>query len=157
MKLWQGIAAATVLTLGLHADPRDAKSTHALLKNGAGLSTKVAKELESFLEKHPDDEESRIRLLSYYSAVPAGADLSAVKAARLSHILWLIKNDPKDGLGLFKLATGVYRLHCQGDDLADPAAFQRAAEEWLEQVRSHPRDAEIRQGAVNAIQFCSPE
>lgn len=146
-----------MLTLGLQAHPRDAKTTYDLLKKGSALVRKDAEKLEERVKKKPDDEEARIQLLSYYATPPAGADLSAVKAARSSHILWLINNDPKDGLGLFQIATGVYRLHCQGDDLADPEAFSRASELWLEQVKRNPGNVEIRRSAVDAIQFCSPE
>ncbi len=146
-----------MLTLCLHAFPRDAKSTFDLLKKGSSLSAEDAARLEASVTREPDDEETRIQLLSYYAAPHSGAGLSLAKAARAKHILWLIENDPKDGLGLFQVATGVYRLNCQGDDLADPDAFKRAGEAWLEQIKVNPGDAEIRRSAVNAIQYCAPE
>ena len=90
-------------------------------------------------------------------ALNPASDLAAVRAARARQIFWLIENDPKDGLGLFHADTGVYRVHCQGDDLADPEAFKRVADIWLEQVRKNPGNADIRRNAVSAIQFCSPE
>jgi len=113
--------------------------------------------LEDRLKKKPADEEARIQLLSYYAGPPANADFSIVKAARATHILWLIENDPKSGLGLFQSGTGIYRLNCRGDDLADPDAFGLANQRWLEQIRKNPGSPEIRRSAVTAIQFCSPE
>jgi hypothetical protein len=80
-----------------------------------------------------------------------------VKSARARHILWLLEHDPREGLGLFQVGTGVYRLHCQGDDLADPDAAKRAGEMWLEQIKKNPGKGEILRAAVDAIQFCSPE
>ncbi len=148
---------AAVLASSVHAHPRDARSTFDLLKKGRNLSAKDAEKLEERVKKRPDDEEDRIQLLSYYAGPPKDADLSTVKAARARHIFWIIENDPKDGLGLFQVATGVYRLHCQGDDLADPDAFKQAGAMWLEQLRKNPGNDEIRREAVRAIQFCSPE
>ena len=106
---------------------------------------------------HPDKEEARIQLLSYYSAIPPVADLKVVKPARLRHILWVIENDPKNGLGLFQVVSGVYRLNCQGDDLADAEGFRLASELWLKQVNNYPDEANLRRKAVEMIQFCLPE
>jgi hypothetical protein len=151
------IAAAALLASGLHSQPRDSRATFDLLKKGSELSAKDAEKLEAHLAKKPEDAEARIQLLSYYAGPPAGADLSTVKAARAKHILWLIENDPKEGLGLFQVVTGVHRLHCEGDELADPEAYAHAREAWLEQVKKNPGSAEIRREAMDAIQFCSPE
>ena len=128
-----------------------------MLKQGGSLSPKDAEKLEEQLKKKPKDEEAPIQLLSYYATPPAGADLAIVKTARAKHISWVIENDPKTGLGLFAIATGVYRLHCQGDELADPEAFRRAEEMWLERVKRNSGDSGIRASAIDAIQFCAPE
>jgi hypothetical protein len=157
MKTCQGIIAVIALTLCLHAQPRDPRSTYSLLKTGSTLSAEDAERREARVMQKPDDGGARIQLLSYYAAPPSGVALDSVKAARAGHILWLIEHDPKDGLGLFRVSTGVYRLHCQGDVLADPDAFKRASEAWLEQVRANPEDPEIRRSAVGAIQYCFPE
>jgi hypothetical protein len=143
------------MVLGLPAQSRDTGKTFDLLKKGRSLSAQQAEQLEKRLVKKPGEVEDRIQLLSYYAAPPNGADLSAVKAARALHILWLIEHDPKDGL--FQVSTGVHRLHCAGDDLADPDAFQRASELWLQQMHKNPGNTEIRREAVDAIQFCTPE
>jgi Gram-negative bacterial TonB protein C-terminal len=157
MKNFSGIVAVVMLASGLYAHPRESRITFELLKKGTNLSATDAEKLETQLKTNPDDEEARVQLLSYYAAPPAGVDLSTVKATRAKHILWLIENDPKDGLGLFQVATGVYRLHCAGDDLADPDAFRLASTAWLEQIKKHAESAEIRRAAIDAIQFCAPE
>jgi len=157
MKSTRGVLIAVMVASTLNTNARDVKSAFELIKKGSALSTSDAKKLEDRLLEKPGDEEARIQLLSYYAGPPVGADLSAVKAARARHILWLIENDPKDGLGLFQIATGVYRLHCQGDDLADPDAFRLASQMWLEQVQRNPGNSAIRHAAVEAIRFCSPE
>jgi hypothetical protein len=141
----------------LAAQPREARGTFDLLKRGTALTPSDAEKLEARVQDNADDREARIQLLSYYAAMPAGTNMSAVKAARLKHILWIIKNDPKDGLGLFQVATGVYRMHCLGDSLADPEGFQRTSEAWLEQVRNDPANAQLRRMAVRAIEYCAPE
>ena len=157
MKAMRGAVIVAVAAAIVQAHPRDVKSTYDLIKKGAALSATDAARLEERLKKKAGDEEARIQLLSYYAGPPADADLSKVKAARAAHIDWLIANDPKAGLGLFQIATGIYRLHCRGDELADPDAFARASQRWLEQVRKNPGNAEIRRKAVDAIGFCSPE
>jgi TonB family protein len=155
MNAFHWIAAAVTLASTLQAQPRDMKGTIDLLKKGSNLSAQDAGKLEERVKKKPDDTEARTELLSYYAAPSAGADLSAVKAARLRHILWLIENDPKHVL--FRVSMGVHRLHCAGDDLADPGAYRRVEEAWLEQIKRNSGDAEIRRAAVDAIQYCSPE
>jgi len=157
MKACQGIIAAAMLTLCLHAQPGDARNRYDLLKKGSSLSAEDVEKLETRVTQKPDDEDARIQLLPYYVVPRSTADLPSVTAARARHILWLIEHDPKGGLGLFKAETGVYRLHCQGDNLADPETFRRASELWLEQIKKNPGNAEIRRAAVDAIQFCSPE
>lgn len=157
MQQWTALAVVLLLAAGSQAHPRDARRTFDLLKQGRSLSANDAAKLEERLNQKPSDEEIRIQLLSYYAGPPAGADLPAIKAARSRQILWLIQNDPKDGLGLFQVATGVYRVHCEGDDLADPAAFQLVSNAWMAQVEKNPDSEQIRRSAVNAIQFCDPE
>lgn len=144
---------ASVLT----AHPRDSRRTFELLNKGKALSPKEAEKLEDRVKKTPEDEESRIELLSYWTNNPGGLNFEVVKQARLTHILWVINNDPKDGLGLFQVVTGVYRVHCEGDDLADANGFNAVNAAWVEQVKTHPGIAEIRRSAVEAVQYCAPE
>jgi hypothetical protein len=151
------ILTSLVLVAILSASPRDYRAVSELLKKGRDLSAADASALEAQLSKKPKDEEARIQILSYYAAPPAGTDLAAVKASRAAQILWLIEHDPKDGFGPFQVLTGVYLLHCQGDDLADPPAFASAADAWLKQMEKKPKDADIRRHAVDFIQYCEPE
>ncbi len=58
---------------------------------------------------------------------------------------------------MFQVATGVYRLHCTGDDLADPEAFPKASRLWMEQAKKKAADSDVRREAIRAIQFCEPE
>jgi hypothetical protein len=152
-----GIFLGIVLMSGTLAHARDVSKTYELLNKGKALSASDAMKLEARAERKPQDEEARIELLSYYATAPAGADLAGVRAARARHILWLIEHDPKEGLGLFQVSTGVYRLHCQGDDLADADAAKRAGELWIQELKKKPADTDIRRSAVAALQFCSPE
>ncbi len=156
-RIVQAVLAAVILIAALQAHPRHVKITTDLLKKGSRLSAAEAADLEKGVSARADDEEARIQLLSYYTGPQLAADLAASKAARARHILWLIENDPTDGLGLFHAETGVHRMHCQGDDLADPDTFRSAAELWVEQVKKNPGNADIRREAVSAIQFCAPE
>jgi len=128
MSAMRGIAVVAAILLVLPAGARDAKATYDLIKRGTTLSATDATKLEEQLKANPGDEDARIQLLYYYAGPPADTGLSSVKAARATHILWLIENDPKEGLALFQISTGVYRLHCQGDELADSEAFGRASQ-----------------------------
>ena len=157
MKPKRCLLTSVLIASTLLANPRDVKSTFDLIKKGSALSARDAEKLEERLRKKPGDEEARVQLLSYYAGPPTDLDLPAVKAARSKHILWIIENDPKEGLGLFQIATGIYRINCQGDELADTDAFERASHKWLEQLQKNPRNSEIRRASVDAIQFCRPE
>jgi predicted house-cleaning NTP pyrophosphatase (Maf/HAM1 superfamily) len=150
-----GIVA--VLIPCCYAGARDVRTTFDWLKKGAALTADQARKLEQRLVTKPMDEEARIELLSYYAGRTHDLGIEAVKIVRANHIFWLIENDPKTGLGLFQVATGVYRLHCIGDELADMGAFRRAADLWVAQVHKHSRDTDILREAVDAIQHCSPE
>jgi hypothetical protein len=145
----------TVLILCCYAGARDVRTTFDWLKKGSALTVDQARKLEQRLVAKPADDEARIELLSYYAGQTQ--DIEVAKAARAKHIFWLIEHDPRTGLGLFQVATGVHRLHCTGDELADVDAFRRAADLWVAQVRKHPGDADVIRQAVDAIQHCSPE
>jgi hypothetical protein len=157
MKGFHAIFAVATVAANLYSAPPDVQRTYDLMKKGRALTAREAADLEKLLDKKPNDQETRIQLLEYYAGRQTESDTGPVKEARARHILWLIKNHPKGGLGLFQIATGSYRLHCQGDSLADPGAFRSAASLWLEQVKTHPGDGDIRSEAVDAVQFCDPE
>lgn len=136
--------------------PRDSAAVFELLKQGAQLSATDAATMEKDAAAKPDESSWRIELLSYYANQTKAPDWAAVRAARLPHILWVIAHDPKEGFGLFHLTTGVYRVHCQGDDLADVDGFEQVSRAWLEQVERHPKEESIFAGAISAIQYCKP-
>ncbi len=133
-----------VLLASIGAFGRDSKAVFDLLKKGHELSAAEAAKLGGSIKGKPNDEEAQIELLSYYSLPPVGSDLTAIKRMRAAHIFWLIEHDPKDGWGLFDVVTGVYRLHCAGDDLADPEAFEAASAIWLKRLADNPEDAGLR-------------
>src|SRR5688572_11611304 len=109
------LASAAMLIAALSAAPRDSRRVYELIKEGGAMSPADAATLEQQVDKKPNDEEARIRLLAHYVKPPAGADLAAVRAARAKHILWMIENDPKDGMDLFQGVSRIYRINCRGD------------------------------------------
>ena len=156
-----GVKLMAALFMGgiclLAADSRDARETFRLLNQGKMLTDSDADKLETKVSRKPKDEDSRILLLTYYSSRPAGEDIRRIKTARARHIFWLIENDPREGLGLFGVSTGVYRLHCSGDPLADADGFAHAAQLWADQVKRNPADPDIRRHAANYMKYCAPE
>src|ERR1700749_2286191 len=73
----------------------DVGRTFGLLREGEQLSATAATELESKLDKKPNDLENRLRLLSYYAGQQGSADLQSIRTARGRHILWLIRHEPR--------------------------------------------------------------
>src|SRR2546425_382393 len=108
------IWAATVTTSLTYAAALNANRVYDLLKKGASLSVAESSHLEEKLRHNAGDAEARVELLSFYASRPSGLDLIELRAARARHVSWLIENYPKDGLGLFQVATGVYRINCRG-------------------------------------------
>jgi TonB family protein len=151
------LAFLLTFALPLVAAPRDPGKVYSLLEKGATLSAGDSAALERRVQSKPADEEARIQLLAYYAAPHPDQDVVAIKAARLRHILYLIEHDPKNGFGLFQVATRVYQWNCRGDELADPAAFPQVAQLWEDQLLKHPKDADVRREAVDALRYCSAE
>ncbi len=154
-----GRALSLVLALAplVVAAPIEASKVFELLKKGAALSAPEAAKLEERLAKKPDDPQARIQLLSFYATVPAGLELTAVKAARVKHVLWLIEGDPVDGFGLYQVSTGVQRVNCRGDQLADAQGAGKVIGAWMEKMRASPAERRLRDRAVAAAEFCQPE
>ena len=146
-----------VFAVALGAQAPDSRTVFELLKSGASLSAANAAEFEKELQNNPSKAELRIQLLAYYASQPKDLPLEDVKAARLRHVLAVLETDPRDGLGLFRVATGVYRINCQGDDLADPKGAEQVANKWLEIVATEPNNQTFRREAVEALQYCTPE
>ncbi len=153
MKKRVGIVA-TLSSLCVFAGPRDAKATFDLLNKGAQLPAGEAQQIEEHLKVQPGDEELRIELLAYYS-LGKKEDVAKAKALRAEQIYWMIVNDPADMI--FEVPTGVHRLHCVGDELADREAFDHASQLWLDQTEKNPKNVTIMRHAVEALQFCAPQ
>ncbi len=157
MRPWRTLVVVATLASALGAASLDQQITASLLRQGAGLSAEGAAGLEERLKKSPREDGARIQLLSYYASpkARAGGKAAAVKAARARHIFWLINNDPANILGMANVVTGVYRLHCKGDELADPENAQRAGELWRQKARNDPKNLQLRRQAIEALQSCS--
>ncbi len=133
----------------------DATGTFALLKEGEQLSAGEAADLEGKVSRKPGDLEDRLRLLSFYARRQDGPDMQAIRTARGSHILWLIRHEPK--AAIFSVATRVYALQPAGGPLADAAQFETAKEAWQSQISSHPKDIEIKRNAATFFEITKPE
>jgi TonB family protein len=140
--------------LTLAAAPREAKETYELLGKGEKLSASGADSLEGRLKKKPQDTDARLQLLAYYATDPAAAN----RTLRSRHILWVLKNDPHERLGLARVRANALRINCAGDPLADPAAFTEALPHWLAiAARATAQDPLPMKDAVEAIRYCAPE
>jgi hypothetical protein len=135
---------------------RDSNAVFELIKKGQQLSQADASKLESEVEAKPRDEEARIKLLAYYATQSGAANAGAVKAARLKHVLWIIDKDPKELLGLHQVHTGILRINCHGDPLADRDGFESVAHLWNEKVAARREEA-VHSNAVDALSYCAPE
>ena len=136
---------------------RDSREIFQLLQKGSKLTAAESVKLEKRLEQKPNDSDVRIQLLAFYASVTSGVDAAEVRAARAKHILWIIQEDPKEGFGLFQVATGVYRVNCEGDALADREAAERVGRAWRDQLRRNPKDDGIRSRAVSALSQCDQQ
>ena len=125
------------------------------VKEGYSLTSTEVERLESGLQKKPDNEDARLKLLGYYAGVPKSIPLDLIRSRRTDHILWLIQTNPKSGL--FNYATAVWKIFRRGDELADPAAFDRAKALWQTQIKMHARDDQIKVNAASFIELGDPE
>lgn len=140
--------------LALLAGPREAKETYELLTKGEKLTPAAVDNLEGRLKKKPRDEEARLQLLGYYTNEPAEAN----RRLRARHILWVLKNDPIERLGLSDVRSNTLRLNCSGDPLADRAAFAEALPLWLAiAAKASDKDPKPMKDAVDAIRYCAPD
>lgn len=92
--------------------------------------------------------------MSYYAGQQASSDVERIRAARIRHALWIIRNEPK--AVIFEVGTRVYAVQPVGGPLADPQEAQTAKEAWASQLAAHPRDVSIRQNAATALDLSDP-
>src|ERR1043166_8303147 len=102
---------AVVLWCACVLGARDVDAVFTYVKDGKKLTASDTASLERTLESHPGDEAARIKLLAYYAAQAGTPEAAMAKAARLNHILWLIDKDPKEGFGVFQIATGIAQVN----------------------------------------------
>lgn len=134
---------------------RDYQELRKLRAEGAGLSSQQAQDLEKRVGQKPKDEESRIKLLSYYANHPPGTDEE--KAARVKHILWVIDHDPKEGWGLMGAGPGMtLGVLCAGPQ-ADPPGYKSVADAWYGAASKMPSEKLVRVQAVAVSEYCEPE
>lgn len=134
------------LLLALALSPAD---VDRLLAEGRQLSANPLQRLEQRLGTEPDNAAIRVQLLAWYTENASTAGVESAKAARADHILWLIAYDPHNPVLVHR--SGVAQLHCAGDELADPAASEKAKDLWLGQVAKSPAH---KAAAARYLRFC---
>jgi hypothetical protein len=132
----------------------DVSRTFKLLNEGEQLSASAAADLETKVGKKPHDLENRLCLLSYYAGQQGASNVEAIRAARLRHVLWLIRNEPK--AAVFEVATKVYAIQPTGGAFADPAGYQEATAAWKRQLSAHPNDNDLKRNAATWLNFHDP-
>jgi len=68
------------------------ESAYVQMHIGASLKPKQARKFEEVLKTHPEDLESRVRLLGYYRS--AMYEDGEANVARLRHLKWIVENAP---------------------------------------------------------------
>lgn len=82
-----------------------------LLEQGRNLSANPLQRLEQRLKANPDDAAVRIQLLAWYTENASTAGEATAKAARVDHILWFLKYEPKNPVLTHSSAVG--KLNCE--------------------------------------------
>jgi hypothetical protein len=108
-----------------------------LMEQGSNLGRGAAQELESQLEKNPEDLVARAKLIGYYYYQWMQPGEEATKAARRKHILWLIEHHPDSPI----LNLAEVTIEDVGNSLADPEGFKQARQLWLSQMEARKTDA----------------
>lgn len=116
------------------------KDLVSLAAQGGRIPESEAKRLEQHLQTHPDDVEARAQLIGYYGR--RRFDSPEAREACQRHILWFIRNRPKDpftGSGMCTMLPDI-----------DGEAYYEARRLWLQQVDKHPKDTRV---LINASNF----
>src|SRR3954465_15703391 len=98
MKLCVALAALSLFQLSLGTAQiftMQSSSPDQQVQQGARMSSATAQELESQLEKNPEDLAARAKLIGYYYYQWMRPGEAAAKAARRKHTLWLIEHHPE--------------------------------------------------------------
>jgi hypothetical protein len=107
-----------------------------LMEQGSNLGLGAAQELESQLEKNPEDLNARAKLIGYYYYQWMQPGEAATKAARRKHILWLIEHHPDSPI----LNLAEVAIEDTGNSLADPEGFKQARQLWVSQMEARKTD-----------------
>jgi TonB family protein len=140
----------------LAADTLPPVEALAAIAAGQKLTVSEAASLEQKIAADPSDFEARIKVLAYDS-LSADGNIDTRKASRARHILWIVQNEPEKQIGLAQLQTGIQRVNCKGDPLADPDLYRRVADLWVAAVDANPASLPVRYSALQALSTCEPE
>jgi len=115
------------LNLLLNGQDSEASKVNSinLIKAGINLSADEAKQLEDRLELDPNSMGLRAQLLGYYFDKMDGS----ARKARVSHVLWFIRNAPGESL------SGL--PYCWLNPILDGEVYYRAKNLWLHQVQTY--------------------
>lgn len=99
--------------------------------------------LEALLARHPDDVQSRVRLIEYYGrlAVQGGNLHSHLRHGE--HVLWMVRHAPRDPV----LATPSAEI----DAVGNPGGFEQAERAWRGQVAGDGVDAALLGNAAGFL------
>lgn len=109
------------------------------MEQGANITPDAARELESQLDKNPEDLVARAKLIGYYYYQWMKPGEAAARAARRKHILWLIEHHPDSPV----LNLAEVSIEETGNSLADPDTYQQARKLWLSQMEAHKNNAAL--------------
>jgi hypothetical protein len=111
-----------------------------LTRKGRGLSDEQARAIEDHLKTVPEDVESRVKLIGYYSGIPKHP---GVTGAFQAHVLWLIEHEPRNPV--FSTPQATLNRWQHGD------AHARAKAHWGQQVEANPKDPVILENAAEFL------
>lgn len=143
------LAAAVACTCGL-TDVATADDVRNLLVEGASLTGDQTAALEVQLAGDPLDSAARKRLLGYYKRQTKTREASSNAYDHLrSHVLWLIRNDPKcevlgDHRSSFLLEFNRY---------LDPERFTEGKRAFLAHLEKEPDDLTLLERAADFVSF----
>ena len=121
--------------------PRTAQKE--LIRNGNNLSESEIEELQAKADSDPNDVESRLQLLGYYSRKSI-----VKKDLRKTHqklAIWFIKNYPDSA------AAGDHASRVMGS--MNPLGYVRARDVWIEQVNAFNDNVNVLMNAADFFVF----
>jgi hypothetical protein len=144
------LLATTVVWSCALTDLAFADDVRTLLKEGAGLTVDQAAALEAQLAGDPLDMAARTRLLGYYKRQTRIREGSTNAYDRLrSHVLWLIRNDPKcEVLGDHRSS-----LLLEFNRYLDPEKFSAGKRAFLAHLEKEPNDLTLLERAADFASF----